>query len=117
MTQDETPTEPSRMTEKDIREHAIGLQYGSLFTNWHIPEDEAPIARSIFMPVAFGALNNIDVTKVGAICEWLSEAGPRAINGYPCFFSCRVIHIDDWQEIITLYDRLQAAQDGVLGGD
>jgi hypothetical protein len=34
--------------------------------------------------------------NLGVIWEWMAKAGPRSINGYPIFFSCRLMHRDDW---------------------
>jgi hypothetical protein len=34
--------------------------------------------------------------NLGVIWEWMDKAGPRAINGYPIFFSCRIMHAEDW---------------------
>jgi hypothetical protein len=35
--------------------------------------------------------------QIGVLWEWMSKAGPRAINGYPTFFSVRLLHRDDWE--------------------
>lgn len=35
---------------------------------------------------------------IGVVWEWLSKAGPRSINGYPIFFSCRLMHREDWEK-------------------
>ena len=42
----------------------------------------------------------------GAICEYLSAAGPRAINGMPSFFSCRLLSEEDVKKMRPMIDEL-----------
>lgn len=37
------------------------------------------------------------MSDLGVIYEEYSKAGPRSINGYPCFFSFRVLSRNDWE--------------------
>jgi hypothetical protein len=108
---------PARLSDEQIKEYARGLHDGRLFTNFHIPEEQAlQMVPSIFMPIGMGALSSYDHTKLGAIVEWLEEAGPRSVNGYPIFMSCTVIHREDWGKITDLYHKLIAAEKAVLNG-
>jgi len=49
---------------------------------------------------------------LGIMWEWLRAAGPRSINGYPIFFSMRLLHKKDWLKAHRAYvkemDRRQA---------
>lgn len=82
---------------------------GKIFTLHHIREhDRESMVPMVFMPVALGAFSGwygVDLEQVGTIWEYLSEAGPRAINGYPMFFSLRVMHKDDWARATRAIDR------------
>ena len=40
--------------------------------------------------------------QLGIIWEYLSEALPRSINGYPIFMSCRVMNKADWERVVTV---------------
>lgn len=68
---------------------------------------------SVFMPL-LGGLTGMDTTKIGNILEEYAKAGPRSINGYPMFFSCRIIHIDDWRVITEKARAVQQALDEAL---
>jgi hypothetical protein len=37
------------------------------------------------------------ISNIGVIYEWMEKAGPRSVNGYPTFFSCRLLHKEDWE--------------------
>ena len=40
---------------------------------------------------------------LGVVYERLSQAGPRAINGYPMFMSLRLLHREDWKLAYDAY--------------
>jgi hypothetical protein len=100
---------PVRLTDDEIKEFAKGILDGRLFTSYHISQREMADHRlfgMIFMPVGLGGLRHYNPEKIGAIVEWIDKAGPRSVNGYPIFFSCRVVHTDDWKRIVEIYERL-----------
>jgi hypothetical protein len=43
--------------------------------------------------------------NLGCLYEHLSQAGPRSINGYPIFWSVRILNRDDWQRAAAAIDR------------
>jgi hypothetical protein len=101
-----------RLSEDEIKEVATGLVKGHYFCATQCPPD---MIGMVFMVIGLGGLGDIDPETVGNIIEHLDKAGPRSINGYPTFFSCRVIHRDDWSVIVDKATAAQAAMDGVLG--
>jgi len=59
---------------------------------------------SIFMLIPLGAFAEYEkeeLEQIGIIYEYISEAGPWAVNGYPSFFSLRVMHKEDWERSKT----------------
>ena len=42
---------------------------------------------------------------LGVVYEHMSEAGPRAINGYPMFMSLRLMHREDWKLAFDAYKK------------
>lgn len=102
-----------RLDEEQIKEVAMGLVKGRYFCGTMAPSD---MLSMIFPIIALGGLSDIDPETVGNIIEELDKAGPRSVNGYPVFFSCRVIHKDDWEVIAEKATAAQAALDEVLGG-
>ena len=49
------------------------------------------------------------IATIGAVYEELRNAAPTAINGYPFFFSCRFVHVDDLKKLQKLCERKERA--------
>lgn len=60
-----------------------------VFCSWFLKEGEEDMIQSIFMPL--GLMGKKDLEKlpedISMIYEYLDKAGPRSINGFPCFLS------------------------------
>jgi hypothetical protein len=97
------------MTKEGLREFVMGLCDGRIFSSMQIPMvDWESSLHLVFMPLAFGVTKDMseeDISQIGGVWEWLSEAGPRSINGYPSFFSCRFLHKDDLEIARKAYER------------
>lgn len=76
-------SDDEKETER-LRKLVLGICDGQVFTSHGLDADE--VQRS-FMVLAFASPEDIpkDATLVW---EELSKAGPRSVNGLPCFFSC-----------------------------
>lgn len=77
---------------------------GKVFTSWQVPRHDEHLLPTIFMPIVFGG-NNTFPTNTAHLYEYYSEAGPRGVNGYPCFFSCGVLTDDDMRLFRPLMKR------------
>ena len=55
--------------------------------------------------VAFRAAQGHYMQDIGGFWEYLNQAGPRGINGMPCFFSCRIMHKEDWKRAVAAINR------------
>jgi len=97
-------TEPEhvpRMTDADLRTFVVEFCNGQIFTSAQIMDDS--LLGNVFMPLIFGAFEKASreyVEEIGIVWERLSQAGPRAINGMPTFFSMHIMHRDDWARAI-----------------
>lgn len=60
----------------------------------------------VFMSIGLGGLGDLDPHSIGCVYEFMSEAGARAVNGMPSFFSCKFMHIDDWKRVKPIIQRL-----------
>ena len=70
---------------------------------------EGDLLPMVFMPLVFMSAEDAAVlTDAGAIYEDMSKAGPRAINGYPMFTSCKILHEDDRLPLIEEMKRIHA---------
>lgn len=86
------------MSDEDLKRFVLGYCDSQIFTLHDMRTDDPRLLRCIFMPLAFGNLSeHYEVEQLGTIWEWMKNAGPRAMNGYPTFMSVRVMHRDDWE--------------------
>lgn len=102
---------PPRMSADDLAKFVADFIEGRIFTSAQIRDPD--LTANIFMPIAFGAFAGMtrdDAEQIGCVWEYLDQAGPTAINGYPIFFSCRLMRMEDWQEAKK---RILAARDAV----
>lgn len=86
------------MPPDELRQFVDDFVSNRIFTSAHLREND-DIAM-VFMPVALGAFSGWSDTgleRIGVLWEYLSQAGPMAINGLPCFFSFHVLNADDWK--------------------
>lgn len=88
--------EAERLTEDEIKDTVRGLVTGRIYTGTMVPPD---MLSTVFMPIVMGALTDIDPDTVGNVIADISKAADMSINGYPVFFSCRIVHRDDWAVI------------------
>ena len=100
-----------RLTPEETQEVAEGLVKGHYFIASLAPSDMLPL---IFLPLAMGGLDDIDPNSLGNIIEDYGKASERSINGYPMFFSCRLIHKDDWSVVADMATAAQRAIDYVM---
>ena len=45
------------------------------------------------------------IDDIGMFYENISEAGPRSINGYPMFFSCKIVSKEDTKRFVEMYNK------------
>lgn len=89
-------------TDEEIKTLAIDLQAGKIYTDRHVKNPSE--LGMVFMAIALGALSGWteeDIKKLGLVYEYISEAGPRGVNGHPCFMSHRILSIEDAEKVFT----------------
>ncbi len=96
-----------KLTEEEIKELANDIYKGNVFTDRHIqkPED----LSTVFMPLIFLEEKDIDDLKKnppGMVYEYMTEAGPRMINGMPTFWSVRMISQEDTKKVLEKYTKI-----------
>jgi len=42
--------------------------------------------------------------NIGMVYEYMDKAGPRSVNGYPCFMSMQIVSYDDAQRFVEKYN-------------
>ena len=90
-------------TDEEIRQLAVDVEGGKVFTDRHINKEEDPnMLSSVFLPLAFldkeqAKSFQADVLsgEIGLVYEDVGKAGPRSINGYPQFLSTNYLTKDE----------------------
>jgi len=50
-------------------------------------------------------IRNEFIDNIGMVYEDISKAGPGSINGYPTFFSCKIVSREDTNKFIEMYNK------------
>jgi hypothetical protein len=99
MSEEKKPAVP-RLSDDELREFIDAFVSGRIFTSNHVPEGAGDMIAMVFMPIAFGAITKEIAEETALVYEYIDKAGPRSINGMPIFFSCRLLHKDDWERAL-----------------
>lgn len=98
------------MSKDELNTLARDIATDKVFCSFFLRESEAKnLLGRIFMPVLFGALNDYSkevIEDIGFICEYYNKAGPRSINGYPMFMSCKFVSKADAKRIMTKVQKI-----------
>lgn len=118
------PEEVVRMSKEDMAKFIREFRSGQIFSSAHLPEHDDRLIPMVFLVLTLGALYGAPdsyINSIGLIWEYLKQAGPRSINGYPQFFSCRLVHKEDWEKIrktiIELDNREKSDVESLLDSD
>lgn len=89
---DELPETEEQRTAR-LTQFVLNVCDGQIFTSLQVDE-HTPI-HFVFMVLALMTEPPPEDTAIA--WEYLSQAGPRSIDGYPCFFSCHFMNKEDWE--------------------
>jgi hypothetical protein len=56
------------------------------------------------------------IQEIGMIFEYYDKAGPRSINGFPCFFSFQILNRTDTQKVLAMAQPLMDMKEEFLKG-
>jgi len=99
-------------TDEELKEIAMGINSGTIFTDRHIPENQKNMLPMVFMVISLmdeKARKKWIASEPGMIYEYLSAASPRGVNGLPSFFSMRILTKDETQKVIDYMDKIKEA--------
>lgn len=94
------PEEVQRLSKDQMAKFIREFRSGQIFSSAHIIEDY--MILRVFLVLSLGALSKAPdtyINSIGLFWEYIKDAGPLSINGYPQFFSCRMVHKEDWAKI------------------
>lgn len=115
----------NRLDDNALKQIAKDMYNNVIFSSLFLPEHDQYLISSIFMAFTLmgpgmdgkderergiGSILEQEhyenwLKQIGMIYENMSEAGPRGINGYPMFMSCKFIDIEDTKKVIEFYNQ------------
>ncbi len=104
-------------TPEELKQIAVDLFHGKIYTDRHIPKNELNGMLTVFRPLGFmkpEALKKMQDAMPGMIYEYLDKAAPRCINGMPSFLSCQMLSQDDTKTVLEMNKKLEEAQKEAL---
>lgn len=107
-------------TDKELRELAFYIFENKVFGTWAFRDDREMkmLVGNVFMPFMFMAQEDkktmVDA-KVIHMYEFYDQAGPRSINGYPIFWSMKLILEEEWKKITKYVDELGKQRSEFMG--
>ncbi len=94
--------------EKNLRELAMDICDGKIFHDRLIdPNRFKQDVGMVFMPLALGGLEGVKPKTIGLMYEYYDKAGPRSVNGMPCFFSFNIIHRDNLPDLQKYMEEIE----------
>jgi hypothetical protein len=94
-----------RMEDDAIRQFVDDFVSNRIFTDRHIPVEEHPrMVGCIFLALGLAPLHLVpeeEVKNIGCVWQYMHERAECSVNGYPMFWSCRFMHMDDWKRAAT----------------
>lgn len=103
--------------EVDLGQLAWDIVAGQVFGSWMLDGDP-DLLRMIFLPLALmdaEGLGKMKAADVVFLYEYLDQAGPRSVNGYPCFMSFKTLTRDQAKALTPKIDEAKAARTKVTG--
>lgn len=99
------------MDEKELKQLAIDVSENKVFGTWLMSEADMNHLYVVFMAFLGTDENYIKKLKENNIIhfyEYYDKAGPRSVNGMPCFFSHHLIDKDDWKKVVKYIRQYEA---------
>lgn len=110
-----------RKSREELRKFVDDFVSGRIFSSAHLPPTDDRLIGGVFLTAGLGGFSEWtleELQQIGIIYEYLNQAGPRSINGYPCFFSLRVLHVEDWRiALVAINAELERRKSIPLPGD
>jgi hypothetical protein len=101
-------------TRQELVQLAQQIVDGLVFCSAQIRPEERSLLGQVFMPLFFmdeAMREELAGYDPGLFYEYIAEAGPRGINGYPCFMSVKTLNRADAAFVLELAQQLQAESD------
>lgn len=110
-------SEYRRKTDAEIRALALGVQAGTVFGTWMLPDEDQRLLPTIFMPLmGLDDLHRKKILRDGVVHLWgdMRDAVQHSINGYPIFTKMGFLDREDAGRIACA---LKALEVFLVSGD
>ena len=104
----------------ELKQFAKDLHAGRIFWSLSLKEQDFSLLGSIFMPLLLvdeetrdDMQAKFETGEYHVVYAKMSDAGPRAINGYPMFMSCAFLSKDEAEQVIEYVQAIVAALDAI----
>lgn len=104
-------------TQEELDVFARDIYTGQIFTDRHLGNQAHSMTGSVFMILHFipnETLRGIMRDKPGMFFEYLDKANPLAVNGFPTFFSVRIMNEEQAEYVWEKYRQIKAAMDELV---
>lgn len=100
------------MTHDELRQLAIRIHRGEIFTSAQIPAQDTHLMSLIFMPLTFMTEEQRQVLREAdpAVFYGHLNDSVRSINGYPMLHDMGYLLREDWSSVVGMIDKLKEAE-------
>lgn len=96
-----------RLTNKEV--HDLARRIITNQTYIAFSGDAVSLSFGFILGMAAENAKQSEIETWGAAYEDYDRAAPRSINGYPMFFSCRILHVNDVPRLLSELQRMEQA--------
>jgi len=106
-----------KRTSEEQEKLAWDIIGGQVFGTWNIPKGSDPTFPFLVLTLMSVEERQELITEGVVACyEYISEAGPRSVNGMPCFFSVRFLNKEDCKAVFDKVQEIQEFRKSRIGG-
>jgi len=105
----------TKKTDEELKQIAKDVWAGKIFTDRHLKDSPAmiPVIFMILVLLDKKQVKKMEQDNISLIYEYFDKAAPRSINGYPTFFSMRMLDKEDAGRMIDFYNEVGKAMDKI----
>lgn len=96
----------ARMNPTELKALARRIITNEIYVAWS--QEALELSFGAMLALAGSSLKE-DMGRIGLIYEEYNRAAPRSVNGYPMFFSMRLLHVNDVKYLREHLIRMQEA--------
>lgn len=111
MTDEKAERQYKPKSDAELEQLAQDIYAGRIFTSQHCEPGHITL---VFMVLALCGKDDIEWFKANDVTlfyEYVDKAGPRSVNGNPCFLSLQYLDREDHKKLDLRYQEIKAFMD------